>query len=194
MRGILTFGALAFVFLLAADGRADEREEALIRELLKVRSAFQTGLMQCADNAARLPPSFKPTVTDRIKGGDAPVSLRADITGLEHLCLVAEGDMGGGHTYWGEPVLIDAAGQATRLTDLQPQVLVVVWSELHVNKGNGPFCSVGKQRMAFGLFAHVDSYLSYALDKKYVRFEAKVGNRGQRLGERPRPLQRAGRL
>ena len=83
--------------------------------------------------------------------------------------------MGGGHTYWGEPVLIDTAGKATRLTDLQPQVLVVGWSELHVNKGSGPFCSIGKQRLAFGLFAHVDSYLSYALGKKFVRFEAKVG-------------------
>ena len=175
MRAFLTCCARACVCLLAAAGRADEREETLIAELVKVRSAFQTVLMQCADNAARLPPSFKPFLAEKVKGGTAPVPVSADIAGLEYLCLTAEGDMGGGHTYWGEPVLIDAAGKSTRLTDLQPQVLVVGWSELHVNKGGGPFCSVGKQRQAFGLFAHVDSYLGYALDKKYVKFEAKVG-------------------
>jgi len=155
--------------------QADAKEDTLIQTLTSVRTAFHQGLAQCSDNAARIPASFKPYAGDKIKGGAAPVTVSVDVTGLEHLCLVAQGSMGGGHTYWGEPVLIDQAGKATRLTDLQPQVVVLGWSELRVNKGNGPFYSIGGQRMAFGLFAHVDSFLSYALDKKYVRFEAKTG-------------------
>jgi hypothetical protein len=161
--------------LLPALLRAEAKEDALIQALTAVRAAFHQGLSQCCDNAARIPASFKPYRGDKVKGGDAPQSVSADVTGLEHLCLVTEGSMGGGHTYWGEPVLIDAAGKTTRLTDLQPQVVVLGWSDLRVNKGNGPFYSIGKQRMVFGLFAHVDSYLSYALDKKYVKFEAKAG-------------------
>ncbi len=155
--------------------RADAQADTLIQSLTAARAAFQQGLSQCSDNAARLPATFRPYQSPQVKGGDAPVAVSVDLTGLDHLCLVAEGSMGGGHTYWGEPVLIDAAGKATRLTDVTPQVVVLGWSELRVNKGNGPFYSIGGQRMAFGLFAHVDSYLSFALDKKYVRFEAKAG-------------------
>lgn len=175
MRGWGPCIAAALALSAAAALRADEPADALIRSLAEVRSAFQSGLSQCVDNAARIPPAFKPYKSPRVKVGDAPLAVAVDVAGLEHLCLVAEGTMGGGHTYWGEPVLIDAAGKVTRLTDLQPQVVSLGWSGLRVNKGGGPFYSVGKQRMAFGLFAHVDSYLSYALDKKFVRFEAKAG-------------------
>ena len=176
MRGFLVFAVLAGCCAWPAAVRAEVKsEEALIQAVTGVRAAFLQGLAQCSDNAARIPASFKPCQTSKINCGDAPVAVSVDVTGLEHLCLVAVGTMGGGHTYWGEPVLIDQAGKATRLTDLQPQVVVLGWSELRVNKGDGPFYSIGKQRMAFGLFAHVDSYLSYALDKKYVKFEAKAG-------------------
>lgn len=154
---------------------ADEQTDALSRALIEVRSSFQQGLAQCVDNAARIPASFKPFQSPRVNYGDAPLPVSVDVAGLEHLCLTVKGTMGGGHTYWGEPVLIDAAGKATRLTDLQPQVVVLGWSELRVNKGGGPFYSIAKQRMAFGLFAHVDSYVSYPLGQKYVRFEAKAG-------------------
>ena len=147
----------------------------LLQALTGVRAAFQHGLAQCVDNEARLPASFKPFQSQRVNYGDAPAAVSVDVTGLENLCLVAEGTMGGGHTYWGEPVLVDAAGQATRLTALQPQVVTLGWSELRVNTGAGPFYTVAKQQMAFGLFAHVDSYVSYPLGKKYVRFEAKAG-------------------
>ena len=150
-------------------------EDELIRDVTEVRASFQRGLALCSDNASRVPAAFKPYQSPKIRGGDAPVSVSVDVTGLEALCLTAQGDMGGGHTYWGEPVLTDAAGKTTRLTDLQPQVVVLGWSELRVNKGDGPFYSIGKQRMAFGLFAHVDSYLCYPLDKRYVKFEAKTG-------------------
>lgn len=175
VRGLLTAGLAVGFFLPPTPGWADVAEDALIQSVCAVRAAFQTGLAQCAENAARLPPTFTPYTSEKIKGGDAPVAVSVDVTGLDHLCLVAEGTMGGGHTYWGEPVLVDAAGKATRLTDLPPQVVALGWSELRVNKGDGPFYAIGKQRMAFGLFAHVDSYLSYAIGKKYVRFEAKAG-------------------
>jgi len=156
-------------------GLADDQGETLIRSLTGVRASFLQGLSQCSDNAARIPASFKPYQSRRVNFGDAPIEVSVDVTGLEHLCLAAEGTMGGGHTYWGEPVLIDAAGKTTRLTDLEPQVAVLGWSVLRVNKGSGPFYSIAKLKMAFGLFAHVDSYLSYPIGKKYVRFEAKAG-------------------
>jgi hypothetical protein len=175
MKGIIAMGVLASCCAGPAISRADTNEDRLIEAVIGVRAAFHQGLSQCSDNAGRIPVSFKPFQTPKMRGGDAPVAVSVDVTGLEHLCLVAEGDRGGGHTYWGEPELIDQAGKRFRLTDLQPQVVVLGWSELRANKGNGPFYSIGKQRMAFGLFAHVDSYLSYALDKKFVKFEAKVG-------------------
>lgn len=143
--------------------------------MTSVRTSFQQGVAACTEGAAVVPASFKPYQSPKVKGGDAPVSVSVDIAGLDQLCLVAEGSMGGGHTYWGEPTLFDAAGKATRLTDLQPQVVVLGWSDLRVNTGGGPFYSIGKQRMAFGLFAHVDSYLGYSVGKRYVRFEAKAG-------------------
>ncbi len=175
MRGLLIICVAAGVCLGPPAGRADSADDVLIQSVCAARMYFQAGLALCVENAARLPPAFKPYVSDAVRGGAAPAAISVDVTGLEHLCLVAEGSMGGGHTYWGEPVLTDAAGKATRLTDLQPQVVALGWSDLRVNRGDGPFYSVGKQRMGFGLFAHVNSYLSYALDKKYVRFEAKAG-------------------
>lgn len=150
-------------------------DDALVQAATAVRASFQQGVARCAEEAASVPPSFRPYQSARLRGGDAPAAVSVDVSGLSQLCLVAEGSMGGGHTYWGEPTLFDAAGRATRLTELKPQVVVVGWSELRVNRGDGPFYSIGKQRQAFGLFAHVDSYLAYAIDKKYVRFEAKVG-------------------
>ena len=38
--------------------------------------------------------------------------------------------------------------RSSLLPQLQPQVVVLGWSELRVNKGSGPFYSVGGQRMA----------------------------------------------
>ncbi len=175
MRIRVCFIAIIFCLAGAVGGRADDQADALIRSLTAVRASFQQGLSQCSDNAARIPGSFKPYRGAKVRGGEGPVAVSVDVAGLEHLCLTVQGSMGGGHAYWGEPLLFDATGKATRLTELQPQVVVLGWSELRVNKGNGPFYSIGKQRMAFGLFAHVDSYLSYPLDKKYVRFEAKTG-------------------
>ena len=174
MRGL--FVVLGAVYTLVPGWlRADSNEDALIQAVIAARATFNDGLTQCSDNAARIPASFKPYQSAKVSFGDAPVTVSVEVAGLEHLCLVAEGTYGGGHSYWGEPVLIDQAGKATRLTELHPQVTVLGWSDLRVNNGTGPVYSIGKQKMAFGFFAHVDSYLSFALDKKYVRFEAKAG-------------------
>jgi hypothetical protein len=97
--------------------------------------------------------------------------------------LRTSGHTGGGHALWGEPVLIDKNGKRTKLTDLKPQVLWLWWADLEREFINNRARIAGKHQK-FGLFAHPNCYISYAIDKKYVRFEANAGLNSSALPDR----------
>jgi len=148
--------------------------QALGRELYECRIAYWSGVDRCA--TMPLPASFQPYRSREIVKGELE-KVAVDITGLDNLCLTTLGNTGGGHAVWGEPVLVDQSGGVTKLTDLKPQVLWLWWADLGREFENNRASIAGKHQK-FGLFAHPKSYLSYAIDKKYVRFEATAGLNG----------------
>jgi len=166
------FAALAAALLCLVTSAEEPLDiHQLGRELYESRVGYWTGIERCSTMPP--PASFKPWKSrDIVKGEIENVSV--DITGLDNLCLMTDGHTGGGHAVWGEPVLVDAAGKKTRLTDLRPQILWLWWADLEREFINNRARIAGKH-MKFGLFAHPKSYISYAIDKKYVRFEAEAG-------------------
>ena len=156
--------AVAFLWLLPVSAVS-------LGEFAGLRENYQAALSRVSRPA---PANFKPYVSEKFEGRDDPIAVEVDVSELDDLCLVATGPMGGGHAFWGEPTLITRQGQRVPLTKLNPGIVVTGWSSLKVDKGEGKY-HIGRKRMSFGLWAHVDSYLSYPLDKKYVKFEAKVG-------------------
>ncbi|OGV58562.1 MAG: hypothetical protein A2283_00500 [Lentisphaerae bacterium RIFOXYA12_FULL_48_11] len=123
--------------------------------------------------------AFEPVKTRVIKGGDAPLPVVADITGVKDLFLVATI---GNDTYnydqaiWANPKLFDKDGKAVDLSDLKPHKTQVGWGMLLVNTGQGqqPLNIHGKS-FTKGFWAHAPSILHFKLDGKYTRFEAQVG-------------------
>ncbi|MFT5127140.1 MAG: hypothetical protein ACI8W8_000741 [Rhodothermales bacterium] len=101
-----------------------------------------------------------------------------DIQGIDNLWLMAEGIPSHlhGHAIWGEAVLIDSDGVATRVCDLKPVTAVVGRGKYTVNRNpTGKRLRIGSRTLAHGLFAHADSALHFVLNKRFVRFRALVG-------------------
>ena len=141
------------------------------RELYENHVGYWQGIDRCS--TMKPPASFKPYQSREIVKGEIE-KISVDITGLDNLCLRTSGHTGGGHAVWGEPVLIDKAGKKTRLSDLRPQVLWLWWADLE-REFNRNRARIAGRHQKFGLFAHPQSYISYAVDKKYVRFESNIG-------------------
>ena len=123
--------------------------------------------------------AFEPVDTKLVKANDKPLALKADIGSVDDLYLIVTY---GGDSYdsdqaiWGEPTLYDADGNAVRLTTLDPLEAKVGWGGLFVDKNHQDGeLSIAGVPMKFGFWAHGPSILHFKLDKKYVRFETKVG-------------------
>ena len=148
-------------------------KERLCKMLSAQRTQFQKYLAENRAQPTPLPATFQPVTTPRIYFTNDACEITVNVTGLDRIYLVAEGSMGGGHTLWGEPTLIDAQGNKTRLTEIPYIIGRVGWNEIRVKDGNQYW--IHKKRMEYSIWAHVDSYIAYALDKKYTTFTAKVG-------------------
>jgi len=123
--------------------------------------------------------AFQPVETKLLKSGDKPVSLTADVSGGNDLYLIVTYGSDS-HDYdqaiWGEPTLYDTSGNAVRLTTLQPESVKVGWGNLHIDKNHqGRPLSIANETQKFGFWSHAPAMLHFKLDKKYNRFEAKVG-------------------
>lgn len=109
------------------------------------------------------------------QGGGEPRQISVNIEGMEQLALVAQG-YSWGQACWGEPVLVDAAGNRKNLTDLTATTQVVGWGEFSYHKGpDGQPLKSGSRTFSHGIFAHADSIVSYKVEKKYTRLETWVG-------------------
>jgi len=172
-RGIAFWG-----LLLLAHGTVSAEKmpvDVLCRSMAKLHQLYQRAQTNLLAVAAQ-PEPFQTVATEKVTYGQI-VPLSVDITGAETLCLTVTGAHGGGHSYWGEPMLADAAGNQTPLTELTPDLYAVGWSELRVDtpERRHPASWIGNVQMAYGFFAHVDSCILFTLNKRYTRFTAKVG-------------------
>ncbi len=105
--------------------------------------------------------------------------MSVDVSGLKEMWLLATSgpdDYHSDRSAWGEPVLMDADGKRTSLTELKPASAKCGWGRLVTNAGlsGGPL-RIGKTTFKRGLLAHAPSALMFKLDGRYVRFEAFVG-------------------
>jgi len=123
--------------------------------------------------------AFKPTTSKVVKGGQAPVKISADISGVKDLWLLATSGPDDYHhdrAAWGSPVLIDAAGNKTDLTTIKPIAAKAGHGGLRVNTGlSGGVLQIGSRKFKKGFMIHAPSSMHFKLDGKYVRFEALVG-------------------
>ena len=172
---------IATLFCLAGGlfGMAQAGElpiEVVCKGMAKMNGVVRRALVEAQGDASAAE-AFKPFTSPKIPFGEIlPISV--DIAGAERIYLGATGSYGGGHAYWGEPVLFDAEGNATPLTELSPKVYFVGWNELMMHsESSGRAESIAKTRMKSGFFAHVDSCVVFQVDKKFTRLEARVGIR-----------------
>ncbi|MBL7040045.1 MAG: NPCBM/NEW2 domain-containing protein, partial [Pirellulaceae bacterium] len=65
---------------------------------------------------------FETFVSDVLRGGDAARHVKLRVGGVKQLSLIAKGvpDYNFGHADWGDAKLIDAEGNVTHLSDLEP--------------------------------------------------------------------------
>ena len=127
---------------------------------------------------------FKPFDSGSLDGNGPAKQVVVNVAGLQELRLVAICERGPANcNIWGEPKLIAKDGTVTRLTDLKPTSVSVGWGQLLVNKNwNDHPLIVGDRQFEFGFWVHANSELTFALDGKYERFEALVGEDKDRLG------------
>ena len=120
---------------------------------------------------------FKPFDSGPLDGKGAARKVTVDVRGLAELRLVATCVKSAANcNIWGEPTLIAKDGSVTRLTTLKPVSVKVGWGKLEVDQNwqKHPL-RVGDRTFKFGLWVHADSELRFALDGRYERFEAFVG-------------------
>jgi len=130
-----------------------------------------------AEQAAARDSLFKPFDSGPIDGNGPAREVVVDVAGLKEMRLVAICQKSPANcNIWGEPKLIAKDGTVTKLTDLKPTKVSVGWGQLLVDKNwqNHPLI-VGDRQFEFGFWVHADSELTFALDGKYDRFEAFVG-------------------
>jgi len=123
--------------------------------------------------------SFQPFTSKVHRGGDAPLRISVDVTGVKQISLVATVGPDDYHydtAVWCEPVLIAADGTKTSLRKLEPASVKVGWGKMQIDKGvGGRTLQIGGKAFKEGVFAHAPSQIVYTLDGKYVRFEAWAG-------------------
>ncbi|MBN2451684.1 MAG: NPCBM/NEW2 domain-containing protein [Lentisphaeria bacterium] len=120
---------------------------------------------------------FEPFDSGPLDGKGPAKPVVVNVSGLRELRLVAICERHPANcNIWGEPKLIARDGTVTRLTALEPTSVHVGWGELLLDKNwQGHPLTVGDRTFAFGIWVHADSDVRFALDGKYERFEAFVG-------------------
>nr|HPM84847.1 NPCBM/NEW2 domain-containing protein [Candidatus Anammoximicrobium sp.] len=162
---------------------ADQTARATWAEAMTaVRAAYL--LSPEAAAAAASDKLFQPFDSGPLDGKGPARQVVVNVAGLQVLRLVAICERGPANcNIWGEPKLIARDGTVTKLTGLAPSSVSVGWGQLLVNKNwqDHPLI-VGDRQFEFGFWVHADSELTFALDGKYERFEAFVGEDKDRLG------------
>ena len=115
------------------------------------------------------------TTLSPVRGGEAPLEVTLDVSGLSAIELTATG-YSWGQAVWGEATLIRSDGTKARLSDLTPLSFKVGWGQFTKNRGpDRNKLKVGGREFKHGLFAHADSSVILHLGGEFVRFHAWVG-------------------
>lgn len=160
---------------MARSLRRNYRKAATWQEtLLRVCEAMDASESQQAGDTR-----FQPYVSPRLTGRSTAEKISVSVAGLKRVWL--EVDVGGDshqsdQAVWGDPVLLDAHGKATPLTDLKPAFAEVGWGALVADKDHqGKALRIGGRTFKRGLWAHAPSRLCYRLSGKYEKLQAWVG-------------------
>ncbi|MBO4526636.1 MAG: NPCBM/NEW2 domain-containing protein, partial [Victivallales bacterium] len=110
----------------------------------------------------------------KVKRSEEPVTLTADVTGLDELWLIVDdgGDSNGcDHSSWVNPVFTKADGTTESAIKAKIKSSWAQWDKVRVNKNeiNQKINIAGKDYDE-GWFAHANSYICLELDKKYTKF------------------------
>ena len=136
-------------------------------------------LLCCSFAVLPLHAAFQPVKSKLIRGGDRPQALSVDVTGVKDLYLVATfgpDSYDSDQAIWAEPTLINAAGEKTDLTTIEPDKAQVGWGRLFVNRNHrGQPLPVPGKTFEKGFFAHGPSILHFKLNGKYTHFTTEVG-------------------
>jgi len=178
-------GILTAVILNAAikAGAADDAQKSSwAQTMANLRAAYLSSPE--AEQAAARESFFKPFDSGPLDGHGPAQQVAVNVAGLKELRLVTFCEKHPANcNIWGEPKLIAKDGTITWLTDLKPARVSVGWGQLLVNKNwNDHPLIVGDRQFEFGFWVHADSELSFALDGRYERFEALVGEDKDRPG------------
>ncbi|MGD0089732.1 MAG: NPCBM/NEW2 domain-containing protein, partial [Planctomycetota bacterium] len=150
-------------------------------------------------NQAPVSGVFKPYDSGTIRGDGPAQQVSLSVAGVKLLRLEASCEQGTANcNIWGEPRLIAKDGSETRLTSLKPLSTIVGWGEYLVDKNwQGHQLQIGERKFQYGIWVHANSEVQFALDGKYERFEAYVGEDKDRAngalrfkvlsGETPQP-------
>ncbi len=120
-----------------------------------------------------------PVETELVRGGDAPLPLDVDVTGLDDLYLVVtygKDSYSSDQAIWAQPTLTTSDGTVVDLTTLAPQRAEVGWGQLVVGRNqNGGRLAIGRKTFDSGFWAHGPSVLHFKLGGKYARLRTVVG-------------------
>lgn len=188
------------ILILPAAIAVDAAEAGKTGSWAETMTALRTTYLQSPDaaHAATQESLFQPYDSGPLDGRGPAQRVVVNVAGLQELRLLAFCEQHPANcNIWGEPKLFAKDGTVTRLTDLKPNRVSVGWGQLLVNKNwNDHPLVVGDRQFEFGFWVHADSELSFALDGRYERFEALVGEDRDRAGgvvrfkvlSTPRPL------
>jgi hypothetical protein len=181
-RQLIATVALILIVPVWADAAEDGKKFSWADTMTAVRAVYLQSPE--AKQAAASDSLFKPFDSGSLDGNGPAKQVVVNVVGLQELRLVAICERGPANcNIWGEPKLIARDGTVTRLTDLKPTSVSVGWGQLLVNKNwNDHPLIVGDRQFEFGFWVHANSELTFALDGKYERFEALVGEDKDRLG------------
>ena len=179
--------ATAILASTVGAGAADYAKKSSWAETM---TAMRASYLQSpeAQAAAARDSLFKPFDSGPIDGHGPAQKVVVDIAGLQEMRLVTICVKSPANcNIWGEPKLIAKDGTVTKLTHLKPTKVNVGWGKLLVDKNwqNHPLI-VGDRQFEFGFWVHANSELTFALDGKYERFEAFVGEDKDRAAGRVR--------
>ena len=121
---------------------------------------------------------FETFISDVLRGGDPAQHVKLRVSGVKQLSLIAKGvpNYNSGHADWGDAKLIDAEGNVTYLSDLDPAHVNQPYGTPRRDRSHrgGPI-QIGQQRFERGLGTHAPTEHRFALDGKYELFEVWVG-------------------
>ncbi|MBR6058360.1 MAG: NPCBM/NEW2 domain-containing protein [Victivallales bacterium] len=115
----------------------------------------------------------------KVKRAEEPVTLTADVTGLDELWLIVDdGGDGNGcdHSCWVNPVFTKADGTTVSGIKATIKSSWAQWDKVRINKNeiNQKLNIAGKDYDE-GWFAHANSYICLELDKQYTKFTVIAG-------------------